>query len=758
VRSRSNTIQNCLCLDNSDAITLYEASDANQLIDCTCKNNGFDNIHIQQSSGNQIIGCVCENGYDGISLAYAPETSMHQNIMTNNYANFGIGSPYESDYYCEIDTSNIINGKPMYYLVTQQNLLFDETMDIGFLGLVDCHNITAKNLEFTNNFEGMLIVGTSNSLIENCSFRNNDGHGMYLIASSNNTVRSCLFENSFFDGVFLYEANQNILENCSYLGCIDGVSLESSHGNSIRRQTVEQCSVGVSLDSSGGNTLRENMMDHCGLKLAGNTLSQFINDADTSNTVNGRPLYYCVNKTNMTIPADAGQVIFVNCTGCNASGLNLSAASVGIELAYAQGNTIAHNILNENSVVAIYLDGFNHDNLITDNSAQENNYGVDVVFSHNNLLQGNRFIKNGLGVAFGASHGNAMVNNTIKDGSYGIYLEGAILNTMRDNTIDNTSIFGIYLLNSDDNVLSRNTMVNCSLLVYGTSLTEYLNDVDPSNTVQGKPVYYYLHKNNVLVPQDAGEVVLVDCSGCTVRNLSLTKGSTGIILAYSSNNSLTGNTIRQQSLAALDLSSGGNNDNTIQGNVLEGNSYALDIENSFGTLVKRNRIASNYYGILLYQAKETSVRRNTFSNNYFGISATETPQSTMGFNNFYKNYLYGLYADASAVVARWNWWGALIGPGEKGDHVGAVNHGRIIYTPWRLFPVLFAGVLQSMLSNGYQPQGINPWLNINLGTMSEPNHGECNEHHAFWDGKVTTGFHSPVLRNTVSECMSILLK
>jgi parallel beta-helix repeat protein len=757
VGSKGNSIWNCSCYDNSDAITLYESSDDNHLINCTCMNNGFDNIHIQQSSGNHIDGCLCENGYDGISLAYTPGTSMHHNAMVNNYANFGIGSPDIADFYCEIDTSNTINGKPMYYLLGQQNLHFNETMDLGFLGLVGCSNISVYNLEFTHNFEGMLLVDTTNSLIENCSFRSNDGHGMYLISCSNNTVRSCVFQNSFFDGVFLFTASRNTLENCSYAGCIDGVSLDSSHANLITGQTVNQCSVGISLDTSGGNILRKNMMDHCGLKLTGNAVSQFINDADTSNKVNEKPLYYDINETNMTIPTDAGQVILINCTGCGASDLTLSNASVGIELAYCERNTLARNILNDNSVVAIYLDGSNTDNTVTENVMRDNNYGIDVVASHKNYLRGNSLVNNGLGVAFHSSHENVFLDNLVKDGSYGVYFEGSPLNTMTGTTVDNASMFGVYLLSSYGNILKANQMRNCSLTVYGGTLPEYINDVDPSNTVNGKPVYYYLHTKDTTVPRDAGQVVLVDCSGCTVRNLSLNKGTTGIMLAYSSNNSLTGNTIRQQSLAALDLSSGSNQDNTIQGNILEGNGYAMDIENSYGTLVKRNRMVSNYYGIVLYQTKKTTVQRNTFSNNYYGVSASKTSEDTVGFNNFYKNYLYGLYSDASVVAARWNWWGALKGPGGKGDRLGAVNHGRIIYTPWRLIPVLFAGVLRSMLAHGYQHQGMNPWLNVTSCITPEPHHDECNKHHAFWDSKVTTGFHPPALRNKVDESLSILL-
>jgi hypothetical protein len=116
-----------------------------------------------------------------------------------------------------------------------------------------------------------------------------------------------------------------------------------------------------------------------------------------------------------------------------------------------------------------------------------------------------------------------------------------------------------------------------------------------------------------------------------------------------------------------------------------------------------------------------------------------------------------LYADASTVVARWNWWGALAGPQGKGDHLSAVNHGRINYAPWKLFPVLFAGVMPSALTNRFQHQGINPWLIVPFGSRFELGQGDCNEHHGLWDGKVTMEFHSLVSRNKVRECMSLLL-
>ena len=702
VSARRNTIRNCSCHDNSDAITLYSSSDANQIINCTCSGNRFDSIHVQQSRDNLITGCVCQNGNQGISLAYAPNTQMHNNILSNNYVNFGIGSTSLSDYYCDIDASNTINEKPIYYLVEQNNLLLDETTKIGFLGLVGCQNISVKNMNFTNNFEGMLVAGTSHSFVENCRFTNNDGHGMMMISSSDNTVKDCIFRNSFWDGAFLYDSSGNTLENCSFTSSLAGITLVFSTNNTIRGQTANQCTVGVSFDSSARNVLKDNDLHQCGLKVAGSSLADYLNDVDTSNTVNGKPVYYCINETNKTIPFDAGEVILIHCSNCTVSNLTLSNASVGIELAYSRMNSISHNILHDNQIVAIDLDGSDNDgNTIKENSIQKNNYGIDVDSSFDNIISGNTLSDNGLGFSFDSSSGNMIVGNTITDGYYGIYFEASPLNTMTDNTICNTSLFGVCFLSSSQNILKTNQMINCSLMVYGNNLADYVNDVDISNTVNGKPVYYSVHQTDIILPQDAGQVILIDCSRCTIKNLNLAKGTIGIMLAYSSHNIIRGNMVKSQSMTALDLGHVGNNDNTVQGNTIQDNGYGVDIEFSEGNIIEKNKIVSNGYGIFLYNAFNTSIQRNTVSKNNIGIGAIQAPGSKIRCNNIYWNSIDGLYVEACAVTARWNWWGALFGPTVKGngngDLISVVKKGQVTYIPWRFLPVLFTGQLRSLM-------------------------------------------------------------
>lgn len=697
VDSTNNVLWNCRCHDNADAITLFSSSHDNQLIDCICFGNHFVNIHIQQSYGNQIIGCVCQNGYNGVSLAYAPDTTMRNNTLLDNYANFGIGSSSVTDFYCDIDTSNTINGKPMYYLIEQRNLVIDETATLSFLGLVNCHNISVKNRYFSHNFEGILLAGTTDSTIENCSFRNNDGHGMYLLSCRTITVKHCSFYSSFWDGIFLFDSSNNSITNCSYQESLSGVNLDYSANNTLQGLTIHHCNVGISFDSSGNNILRDIEMLQCGLQVTGTAPADYQNDVDLSNMVNGKPVCYYINQTNRTIPSNAGQVILTNCTGCVVTNCTLSNASIGLELAFSARNIIHDNILANNSLVGIDLDGSENDNnVIRNNHLQGNNYGIDVDSSTMNVIQNNILTENGMAVSFDTCEHNTMVGNIINGGSYGLSLVTSATNIFMENIIRDASIFGIYFLSSNYNVLDSNAMINCSIMVYGYDESEYRNDVDGTNTVNGKPVYYMNDRNGITIPGDAGEVLLVGSERCVIKNLHLDKGTVGILLAYSSNTIIEGNIIQNQSMIAIDLGSADNNNTIIQGNLIKENRYGVDLEYSNGNIIRKNRILSNGYGIFLGNTRNTFILRNSVSRNTFGVYATKSNTSKIFLNNFYKNYAYGLSVEACAVSARWNWWGAVTGPGPdgNGDMLRATNHGVLTYTPWLRFPVLFTGTLR----------------------------------------------------------------
>lgn len=74
--------------------------------------------------------------------------------------------------------------------------------------------------------------------------------------------------------------------------------------------------------------------------------------------------------------------------------------------------------------------------------------------------------------------------------------------------------------------------------VYGTSLLHYTQSIDKNNTVEGKPIYYWVDQQNLQVPSDAGFVGIVDSMNITVRDLTLTNNGYGVLFAYTNNSTI----------------------------------------------------------------------------------------------------------------------------------------------------------------------------------------------------------------------------
>jgi parallel beta-helix repeat protein len=87
-----------------------------------------------------------------------------------------------------------------------------------------------------------------------------------------------------------------------------------------------------------------------------------------------------------------------------------------------------------------------------------------------------------------------------------------------------------------------NLWVNCELMNRGES---FFNDVDASNTVDGKPVCYWVNQQDRTVFSNAGYVVLVRCSNITVQGLNLTHNGEGVLLVETNNSTVTGNYIAE---------------------------------------------------------------------------------------------------------------------------------------------------------------------------------------------------------------------
>jgi len=192
-------------------------------------------------------------------------------------------------------------------------------------------------------------------------------------------------------------------------------------------------------------------------------------------------------------------------------------------------------------------------------------YGIYLSSSTNNIVRENELAENGwydhgCGIYLVSSSNNTILKNDVTQDwlngtAYGIRLENSPYNTIYGNTITNCA-WNILLYSSYSNFLANNTMNGSffggldfplNFAVFGSSLEEYVNYVDVSNTVSGKPIYYWVNEEGLTVPSDAGCVILVNCTDINVQNLNLTGNFPSICLANTTNSSIIQNEVSMAS-------------------------------------------------------------------------------------------------------------------------------------------------------------------------------------------------------------------
>ena len=239
-----------------------------------------------------------------------------------------------------------------------------------------------------------------------------------------------------------------------------GIYISDSNNNTISGNSLNYNEYGISLLGSN-NTISGNVMNECGLSINGPLEKIVSNGIDSTNLVNGKPLYYYANEVNLGPNnfTNVGQVILVNCNDSLVSNLNVSDSSIGISLHYCNNNTISGNTAN-NNLYGIYL-FYSDNNTVSGNTANNNNdIGIVLDNSNNNTISGNTVNYNDFfGIDLWTSNYNAISGNTANNNiDSGIHLSFSDYNTVSGNTA-NYNAYGIFLYDSDFNTISRNDLV-----------------------------------------------------------------------------------------------------------------------------------------------------------------------------------------------------------------------------------------------------------------------------------------------------------
>ena len=190
------------------------------------RNNGYGVYLLDCESNNLSDNTIIDNDYGLLISPGSANITMRRNAFVDNRKNFDAGSGDNAailsslDY--DIDTSNTIDGKPIYYLVNTHNFKIPD--NAGFVAAVASSNITIEGVDLANNNYGVLLVHSSNCSIVNVNVTGNDDCGIYMLLSDNNTVTGSLVNNSAYGIKVWYSNNntilRNVVKNCGSFGIV----------------------------------------------------------------------------------------------------------------------------------------------------------------------------------------------------------------------------------------------------------------------------------------------------------------------------------------------------------------------------------------------------------------------------------------------------------------------------------------------------------------------------------------------------------
>lgn len=312
----------------------------------------------------------------------------------------------------------------------------------------------------------------------------------------------------------------------------------------------------------------------------------------------------------------------------------------GIRLSYSPNCKIEYCVCSNNDN-GIYL-SFSPRSTIVNNTCNSNiGNGIRIGSSSYSNITNNNCSNNGYSIRLEDSSSNMVINNTCLNNFYNIMLDYSSFNTIANNTCKSKKYDGIRQYKSSFNIIENNTMVSCGLFIYGTQLHHWnTHTISTSNTVNSKPIYYWKNATGGVVPNGAGQVILVNCSNVTIKNQNVSNGNDGIQLFFSKNNIIMNNTCNLNVYGGIYLYESNSNrlkNNTCTSHKLYMIGYGISLTDSLNNIINNNNCSDNKYAIKLYESSKNIISNNTCSDNGDGLFLTGSTSNTIDNNTFNSN-------------------------------------------------------------------------------------------------------------------------
>lgn len=305
-------------------------------------------------------------------------------------------------------------------------------------------------------------------------------------------------------------------------------------------------------------------------------------------------------------------------------------------------NTLKNiKLINNDNGIIIKNSDYNH--IINCNATKNQYRGMFVYQSNNNTIRDNIFNLNRYGLTLKESSKNDLEGNTFKENNGpGLSVFDSKENLIKSNISNNNNNHGIQLRNGSRHVL-RNNKMDDNLLNFGSR--GGIMDIDESNTVNDKPIYYMIDEHNQKIPPDAGCVYLINCSNIEIENIKSIHNSHAVFLKNTNGSLINNLEAADCGFGAINLVNSDNN--TISNSKLLNSKYAIYLDCSSDNTINNNFIEDNSYGIWLRNISESNIiKNNKIVNSYYlfspwGLDGDSNYIYMNDFKNFVEVYSSG---------------------------------------------------------------------------------------------------------------------
>jgi parallel beta-helix repeat protein len=647
----------CLILLNCTNITV-------QNLDLVNNSNGIllINTHNSTLQNNNVTNC-----HEGIKLISSENNILKNNRLEGNTYGFSVLNGFVNI----VDSSNTLNGKTIIYWLNQH----DQTVpaNAGFIALVNCSGITVQNQVLADAWQGIILSSTTNSTlssnqITNCHlgiYLSDSGqirivdnnitsnvNGLEVFNSEGNTFTGNTIKNNTYGGYFFNSRGNNLSINRISNNLNHGVLLlNGSDNNVITNNNFDSNVVGIECNNTSNNFITKNTVSNnvAGIQVLGVGERTRV----TENTVKGNAFGILVMLTFQPnqLYNDQNETQLLDSPTIYITPYPLDALSSLHE--------VSQNTLLNNRVSGIMVNEINQ-TTIADNQVKGSKYGITlgypspyvgpspyyytdrpcggITLTRNTVQDGAK-----LGIGIVGFSDSTVTQNAVRNCSIAMTVYAAMYNTITDNILSGENGLEI---STHANLFRRNVITAQAIgfedaglddgynrvSVYdqstGDTRMEQLlnvNDVDASNTVNGKSIIYWVGQSDKTVPANAACIILVNCTNITIQNQNLANNYNGILLAFSNHCTITGNNVQNSTFGIKLVCS---SYNTIQKNNIF-NNQGLNVfpsdtpsgiylfQQTIATISEQSNDANE---LKTYPTTGNTITENNIENNIYGIN------------------------------------------------------------------------------------------------------------------------------------------